>query len=424
MNVGSKVKAHNSVAGGYFRYYAPLFSWSIRELTTMDRTTRRILHTRGDHHKRASVARLYLPRPKGGRGLTGVELEWERAVVSAATYRMQSTDPQVAGTVLYDQLQEKEGHRTQLTAARKVLEKHGLDPALLDGEGPRGETIKPAAVVGRLKAAQLAGLSQSLESRRIHGVHAREVGGSNTNRRATNQWLVEGLLDSRTEADLIAAQDGVTATRKYLVEVAKQEGSVQCRACEQAPESLGHILSACPVQLFHLIKQRHDRVLYLLVRAVHGALGLGLPKDLLAPGGVARPGVYGTDQLVVTVDTTHPTDGKVPACRPDLVVRMMDHPRRVYIFDVACPWEGRVLDCEREKYAKYQPLAAELARQWKAGVEVIPMVIGVLGMVKSTERLLQKVHFLDGLAIKALLATAQREVLVCSLRILKQHLKQ
>ena len=124
------------------------------------------------------------------------------------------------------------------------------------------------------------------------------------------------------------------------------------------------------------------------------------------------------------VDTTNPTDKRVPACRPDLVVRMMEPPGKVYIFDVACPWEGGVTDREREKYNKYQPLAAELAKQWTAEVEVIPVVIGVLGLVKGTERQLRKVHFLTGTEIESLLATAQRETLVCSIRILKQHLKQ
>ena len=281
--------------------------------------------------------------------------------------------------------------------------------------------MKPATVVGRLKAAQMAGLHRSLESKKIDGVHAREIGESSTNKRATNRWLVEGLLDSTTEADIIAAHDGVTATRKYRVEVAKQEGTVECRACEQAPESLGHILSACPVQLFHLYKQRHDRVPYLLVRVVHEALRLGLPRDLLAPGGVAKTGVYGTDEVVVNVDTTNPTDERVPACRPDLVVRMMEPPRKIYIFDVACPWEGGVTEREREKYNNYQPLAAELAKQW---TEVIPVVIGVLGLVKGTERKLRKVHFLTESEIGSLLATAQRETLVCSIRVLKQQLKQ
>ena len=112
--------------------------------------------------------------------------------------------------------------------------------------------------MGRLKAAQLTGLTQALEVEKVHGVHARELGECSTNKRASNRWLVEGRLDSRTEADIIAAQDGVIGTRKYLVEVVKQDGPVECRACGQAPESLGHILSACPVQLFHLYKWRHD----------------------------------------------------------------------------------------------------------------------------------------------------------------------
>ena len=131
----------------------------------------------------------------------------------------------------------------------------------------------------------------------------------------------------------MAAQDGVLHTRKYLAEVAGQSCTTLCRACGQEPESVGHILSACTAQLFHLIKWRYDRMLYVLVRAV---MGLGLPKELLAPGGVAQAGVYGTETEAVKVDMKCPTMEATQACRPDLVLR----DRKIYIFDVSCPWEG------------------------------------------------------------------------------------
>ena len=70
-------------------------------------------------------------------------------------------------------------------------------------------------------------------------------------------------------------------------------------------------------------------------------------------GGVATPGVYGTESQVVQVDMRCPTIESVTACRPDVVVRLEDK-RETYLMDVACPWEGGVEKREREKHLKYR----------------------------------------------------------------------
>ena len=51
------------------------------------------------HHANASVARLYIPREAGGRGLQSAQTTWEWEVVSSGAYLMQSTDPQVQGAM-------------------------------------------------------------------------------------------------------------------------------------------------------------------------------------------------------------------------------------------------------------------------------------------------------------------------------------
>ena len=417
LNAGAKVRVHNSVAGGYFRYYAPLFTWTRRELTSMDCTTRRILRVNKCHHRAASVPRLYLPRRKGGRGLTGVEMEWERAVVSAAAYKLQSRDPQMRGVVQHDLQQEQQGRRTQRQCAARVLRKYDLPGEWLSGVDSEGRKVRPGSLVGRLRTAQLEKLHQGLLSRRIHGRHAQEI---QHHKVASNRWLVDGLLDGKTEADIVAAQDGVTHLRKYLVEVTGQSGPVTCRACGNAPETVGHVLAACGAQLFHLIKWRHDRMLYLLVRALLQGLGLSLPREYHAIGGEAKPGVYGSESQVVKVDMRSPTIERVQACRPDVTIRLEDR-QETYLLDVACPWDGGVEKREREKYHKYQALAADLARQWRGKVEVVPVVIGALGTVKRAEKHLAKVPFLRRRDVTDFLASAQREVLVCSIRILRQH---
>ena len=70
-----------------------------------------------------------------------------------------------------------------------------------------------------------------------------------------------------------------------------------------------------PAHEFQAYTERHNRVLYLLVRSVLMSLGLRIPKELARPEGVAKPGRYGTKQQEVRVDQLIPTREKVRGMR-------------------------------------------------------------------------------------------------------------
>ena len=55
------------------RYSAGIVDWTMEEVANMDRRTRKILAMNGGLHTRNNVARLYLPRKEGERGLIGIE---------------------------------------------------------------------------------------------------------------------------------------------------------------------------------------------------------------------------------------------------------------------------------------------------------------------------------------------------------------
>ena len=63
----------NTWAVGVERYSAGIVDWTMEEVANMDRRTRKILAMSGYLHTRDNVARLYLPRKEGGRGLIGIE---------------------------------------------------------------------------------------------------------------------------------------------------------------------------------------------------------------------------------------------------------------------------------------------------------------------------------------------------------------
>ena len=65
--------------------------------------------------------------------------------------------------------------------------------------------------------------------------------------------------------------------------------------------------------------------------------------------------------------------------RPDYVV-LEKTSRKCLLIDIACPFDTRVANKEKEKIEKYQDLRRELQRIWKCSdVKIIPVVIGTLG---------------------------------------------
>ena len=68
--------------------------------------------------------------------------------------------------------------------------------------------------------------------------------------------------------------------------------------------------------------------------------------------------------------------------RPDLV--LIDHADKKWVFvDFAVPFDRNVESKEKEKVDKYQELAAQVCRMNSAKVEVVPIVVGALGMVSK-----------------------------------------
>ena len=260
---------HNSYGMEVLRYLCSLTGLTVRERIALGRRTRKIMSKAKAHHPNASVDRLYLPRKKGGRGLQSVLHTWEQSRVSAALYILRSTDTQLQGVVrAYKETDLKSSHNP-ISEARSILAQyqmanHGTEWA------PTPTLASIPKVMAKLKLRQEKALEDRLRGKVIHGVFRREMESPGVDRKGTSRWLTDGFLMPATEATVVAAQDGVLHTRAYRTRVLHKHkpGPEQCRVCHSGPETLGHILSSCGVYSFNSYKDRHDRVLFLLVKAV------------------------------------------------------------------------------------------------------------------------------------------------------------
>ena len=67
------ITAINTWAVSMMRHTAPFVYWRKDELKEIDQDTRKMMNMYRALHPRDTVARLYVPRKEGGRGLVAIE---------------------------------------------------------------------------------------------------------------------------------------------------------------------------------------------------------------------------------------------------------------------------------------------------------------------------------------------------------------
>ena len=184
-----------------------------------------------------------------------------------------------------------------LTVANGVLSRYQLgmkftEEGLFDSDG---KAVSRRHVMRLLKEAQFDELTVSLERKTIHGVFFKQCQEEGWDTLGSHAWLLDGRVQARTEAMIMAAQDGVILTRAFRSRVMGKAISPACRVWKVASETIGHILSGCALlQWWTLYKERHNKVLYQIVRMLAAKFDIVLPNDLQwGPARVERSGCFG-----------------------------------------------------------------------------------------------------------------------------------
>jgi hypothetical protein len=89
----NQMQAIGSLAVPVLRYSFGIINWHQEEIQKLDRKTRKILTIHGQHHPRADIDRLYVPRKEGGRGLMQVEGAYITETLSLMEYIESKEDP-------------------------------------------------------------------------------------------------------------------------------------------------------------------------------------------------------------------------------------------------------------------------------------------------------------------------------------------
>ena len=190
--------------------------------------------------------------------------------------------------------------------------------------------------------------------------------------------------------------------------------SPACRVCKGSSETIGHILSSCAPLQWTLYKERHNKVLYQIVRMLTAKFDIVLPNDLQwGLAGWKGVGVLEGKDMKLVIDVSIPMDRQLSATRPDLIVYSW-RTKCIFILEVACAWEPLIIVREKEKRAKYQDLARDLATQhrgWK--VSVHPLVVGDLASLAGFRDEFWATHLLTKREISFLAWNCQFESVFC-----------
>jgi len=89
----NKIQTIGSLAVSLLRHSFGNINWHQEELQKLDRKTRNLLTIHGQHHPKADVDLLYVPRKQGGRGLMQLEAAHAVEITKLVEYINRKEDP-------------------------------------------------------------------------------------------------------------------------------------------------------------------------------------------------------------------------------------------------------------------------------------------------------------------------------------------
>lgn len=351
LNSKNLSKAINTYAIPTLTYSFGVISWTKTELEQLNRTVRTLMTKHRNHHPRACIQRVTLPRHLGGRGFIDIE----------------------------------ELHNKQLNNLQKYFIDKGENPffkALMKID-TRHTPLKLANITlleNDLQAQKI----RDWESKELHGRYKNLINKPFVDKNQTFQWLRKGELFPETEGFIMAMQDQTIPTRNYRKYIMKETdiGTDKCRKCNLHSETIEHIISGCPILAGKEYTDRHNNV----AKVIHSELTKVIkisekpePYYQYTP----RP-VLENCQYKIYWDNQIITDKTIIANRPDITL-IDKTTSTTYLIDIAVPNDHNIEKKYKEKIEKYLPLAEEIKRIWNQDkVIIIPIIIGATGTTPIT----------------------------------------
>jgi hypothetical protein len=311
------------------------------------------------HHPKAAVERLYLPRRKGGRGLVELESLYKRTTCEIA--RFIARKPGRLISILRERDALKKSHSIQGDATRFRDELHlEVDYDLTD-----------------MKTAEQEQRMTQWKEKQLHGQHPKIMDKLSIDPEFSYNWLKKGLLKAEAESNILAIQDQCIRTRNYEKHILKLDVEDRCRRCHGPPETIHHLLSACPELAPKEYLHRHDQVCKYVHWCVCKDAGLDVPEKWHEH---QPQSVVENASTKILWNMPIITDRTIGCNRPDLTIYNKEK-KTALLVDVSIPADINLQEKTREKLEKYSELRVEVERLCGMKTIIVPIIIGTTGVV-------------------------------------------
>ena len=375
LNSKNRVTAYNTLAVPVITYSFNIIDWNLTEIQRLDTKIRKLLTTYNMHHPKADVERLYLPRTSGGRGLTQLELSFKTSKIGLFRYLDLSDDWMMQ--LVFGHENQKRSHSVVKEAQRFARE---LDLDLetqFEGDLKDTENARKLKKIAREKGKMV--FHNTWKSKPLHGQYALRSQKADVDSVDTHQWLRSAGLKAETEGFIVAAQDQALFTRNYQANVIHNGADDKCRFCNKSTETIDHLVSGCSILASNEYTNRHNRV------------GQYIHWKVCNHYGIETSDKWYEHKPLPAIDRTHVTilwdfpirtDRTIQANRPDIVIKDKLN-KKCKLIDMSVPSDNNVSAKEFEKLSKYKDLEIEVSRMWKVKTQIIPVIVGALGMIKK-----------------------------------------
>jgi hypothetical protein len=252
LNAKNKIQAIGTLAVPILRYSFGIVNWNQEELQKLDRKTRKLLTIHGQHHPKADVDRLYVPRNQGGRGVMQLEAAHAVEITNLAEYIDRKEDPLI---------QMVRTHQHKINSAM-------LQTARYIKTEVQRETRK-------LKNSITEKTKEKWHGKRMHGQWPRSLDEKLMDVEQSYRWLKCGDLKGETESTIVAAQDQAINTNYVKNRILKEEIESKCSLCKQHEETIDHLTPGCPILAKNEYLMRHDKDCTHLHYSICKALRIG-----------------------------------------------------------------------------------------------------------------------------------------------------
>ena len=381
------INAINMYAVPALSYGFPVLDWTITDLETVDRETRKVLQTYHAMHIQSDVTRLYLSRKDGGRGLINIVDHFKNSI-NFSSYLL-STDELYLNLV--SDWQSIRGQKSIHTMGQTYSQE-------LDLEIQELSTLHKQQRKNRISKKRTEMKIEILKSKNLHGQYIRLLDEPHIDRESSIKWLTSTSLKRATESSVCAIQEQAITTNYIKKHIFRTEESDICRVCRSEMETIHHIISSCEALAPTKYLERHNNVckyVHMLLLNEHGI------KDQITPWYKHQPSpVEENGRVKILWDFQVQTDHCLQHNKPDIIV--VDKTKNeANIIDIAIPNDYRIAQKRLEKIRNYTDLSTEIKTLWRLSkVQITPIIIGAMGCMfkqfdKDIERLKLESHKFD-----------------------------